>query len=760
MFWWKKKSQSAPSQSLPSTPSPSPFHSVEHFTSNLTTLYYKLCPRPLYEELLHTLLNTCSTIYSEEFPPHIPSTISRDMRRKLDNFPAAYSLCLETFAEALLQFTAASPDIFLSHSSSSIFSQTYNLNTLSLLLTMPPRSLHSLEDPFSYQVEQAYQQLAKPFKRNSAALEALGVFDWDKCSYPSYYNPLPNPGPFVIDTAHENSLDGLNRATAGLYGGDDPDKTFRLYTRKTQDREKELKDLKRDWERKTKEYAKAEHTVREAAFEKMTKLDHILLHSPFFNHQTELVPHGNITLPFPIPTERWYEGAWIIAPPGRGKTNLARHLFFNLPEDATVIIIDAKGELIQSFSHLKALHDRLVFLEPDLEHPLAINPLDIGGHSVELLEYLFSTLLEAQMTPLQSTLFRSVLILLTQIPDATLTTFRDIILNGYKKYQQHLSKLDPEDAEFFTHEFDTQRYTKTKEEILWRLRLLSGNPHLRAMFKATKTKVDMTELFDSRKVVLINNNYDLLGDQGSEFFGRFFLALIWNAIRKRSRSTATKRPVYVIIDEAQYVIARDRKIATILHQCRAQNISMIFAHQELQQIKDEDVKSALANCSIKFANAEGDAHELAARMDTTPELLTSQPTGSFVARVRGVTQTPVAIAVKLVDMSQYPTISAAQFATLQAQMRLRYCQSLTAPADDTLYWEITVSPIVARDGGERTIQGLRIKIPPYTKHGTKLRLRGVGTPKGGGAKGDIILTVHVAGYEHPFELPHDPTEIG
>ena len=140
---------------------------------------------------------------------------------------------------------------------------------------------------------------------------------------------------------------------------------------------------------------------------------------------------------------------------------------------------------------------------------------------------------------------------------------------------------------------------------MWRLRTLMSIPSLDAIFQSPTTKLDIGRLMDEGKVICINNNYELLGDQGSEFFGRLFIALVWAAARKRSRlPDDQKRPVYFFIDEAHYAIARDTKIATILQQCRSQNIAMIFAHQAVQQIKDEDVKTALTDCAIKFAKLD------------------------------------------------------------------------------------------------------------------------------------------------------------
>lgn len=360
------------------------------------------------------------------------------------------------------------------------------------------------------------------------------------------------------------------------------------------------------------------------AYEALTPIQKALAWTPLYWAHYDFEEY-KVSIPFDIPSERWFEGTWIVANQGRGKTNLLRHLVLNAPQDACLILMDAKGDLINSFNHMAHLKDHLVFIDPDPDCPLAINPLNIGAHSIEFLEYVFAALLETPLTPLQATLFRLTLTLAVVIPHATLETFRDIIQNGWKKYESYVRKLRPRDQDFFDKEFDTATYAKTKQEIMWRLRTLMTVPALDAIFQSPVTKLDIGTLMDQPYVICINNNYELLGDQGSEFFARLFIALVWAAARKRSRlPDHLKRPVYFFIDEAHYAIARDTKITTIIHQCRSQKIAMIFSHQEVQQIKDEDVRSALSNCAIKFANSTGEAHELAPRLDTTPEFIKAQ----------------------------------------------------------------------------------------------------------------------------------------
>jgi len=403
---------------------------------------------------------------------------------------------------------------------------------------------------------------------------------------------------------------------------------------------------------------------------------------------TPLVNLFDIPIPFGLPDRQRFEGQWIVAPSGRGKTTLLFSMLKeDLEKDASIIILDSKGDLSNTVRHLERAKHRLVLLEPDEQYPLAINPLDLGAtstHTIELIEYVFSALLQAETTALQSTLFRSVVLLLQKHPNATFLDLRRVLTEGWKtNYADAVRKLDPEDADFFLRgEFDSNTYKQTKQEVLWRVRDLTTRiPILRAMFSAPKTLIPMGELMDAKKVVVIDNTKRLLGDDGTEFLGRFFLAMIRAAADQRSHlPDEQKVPVFCYVDEAHNVIKRDEKLASILQECRSQKIAMILAHQAISQIESAKTLGALQDCAIRYANSDEEAPDLAPRLRTTPEFLRSLPVGTFAAFIRDLTPTAVPIRIQIPKLG--PTMSPQDFTALRQTMRERYSLKPTPPPTD------------------------------------------------------------------------------
>jgi len=360
--------------------------------------------------------------------------------------------------------------------------------------------------------------------------------------------------------------------------------------------------------------------------------------------------------PFVIRPAARFSGTWIVAPPGRGKTNLLHNMIsFDRKEQATVVLMDSKGDLINSY---KGYPD-VVVIDPATAN---INPLQLGSstRSVEFLEYIFSALLETSMTSLQKTLFRAILTVLLKVPNATLETFRQVLTGGWRPLglEPYIRQCDPSTQDFFLvgnpkPQFDSNTYVETKQQVLWRLQLLLSNEYLRAIFTSPTTNVPFSELLDSGKTIIIDNSKDDLGEDGAEFFGRFFVALTWMAAVSRSRlRPEQKMPVYFYIDECQGVIYRDTKIKTILDECRSQKIALILAHQRVGQI-NPDVMDALNNCAIRLANSDGDAEALAKRFRVEAVQL-RLPIGSFACFVRDQTAQACTVSVPEFDMSSFP----------------------------------------------------------------------------------------------------------
>lgn len=396
-----------------------------------------------------------------------------------------------------------------------------------------------------------------------------------------------------------------------------------------------------------------------------------------------------------LPEQMRFEHQWIVAPQGAGKTQLIQYQLTRDIEEvvkgnASVVVMDSQGDLINLISGLKAIPmEKLCIIEPDPSYPIALNLFDLGKSRVEtydervremldnnaldLLTQVFDTLLGTETTPKQTTLFRHSIRLCRAVPDATIHTLTEILNTDTIPYPEHVARLPKTSRDFFETLFvDKKQFGQTKQEVAWRLSLMLENSTFERMFSQSKSKIDLFAELNSSKVILINTDKSLLKDAGTELFGRFFIAMLLQASQERALIKRENRlPTYVYIDEAQDYLAHDTNVTTILDQARKMNIGMVLAHQRTAQM-DGKVLDALTNVSIKCARAVNDsgAHVLARNMAATPELISKQPVGHFAIALRN--NPAVSIRIPPYVMENMPRIGDGDMKVLKHKMREKY----------------------------------------------------------------------------------------
>jgi hypothetical protein len=319
---------------------------------------------------------------------------------------------------------------------------------------------------------------------------------------------------------------------------------------------------------------------------------------------TPFVELLKLALPFEIPQKTRFEHHWIIGGTGHGKTNAVANLLIDdlqrvADGKASIVVIDSQNSLIPMLAHLPffakggLLDGKLVLIDAsDVEYPVALNLFDMGLQRIknyslldrerllntasEVMQFILQSLLGAEMTSRQSTLFGFSLQAMQLIPNATIHTFRELMEpNGRKKFAPYLANLEGRARDFFETQFDSDIFRQTKQQVVARLFAISENRTFDRMLSHPRSKLDLFTEINAGKVILINTAKDLLKAEGTEIFGRFFLALIAQAAQERATLTPAKRlACFVYIDEAQDYLSTDSNFTMILEQARKQNVGI------------------------------------------------------------------------------------------------------------------------------------------------------------------------------------------
>ncbi|KYK43221.1 hypothetical protein A1D31_38305 [Bradyrhizobium liaoningense] len=399
---------------------------------------------------------------------------------------------------------------------------------------------------------------------------------------------------------------------------------------------------------------------------------------------------------------------WIVAGTGAGKTTALQYLIAEdlqraIRGECSVVVLDSQHQLIEQLSNLnlfapgQPLDGKLCLLDAaDVEFPIALNLFDMKidrlvslsalqreklmNSALEMYDFIIGSLLQSEMTSRQSTLFRFVTRALFAIPGATIHTFHDILQNGVARYQAQIDGLDPTTRQFFATDFNSTQFKQTKEQVIARLWAVLGNRTFLHMFSSPHSKVDLfSEINTPGKVILINAEKGLLKEEGTELFGRFFLALINQAAAQRSNLPASQRlPCFVYVDECYNYIRNDAKIQVILAESRQQNIGVVLAHQYLGQLEASVLRALAANTSIKMVTRldSADRSAMARDMNTTPDFIRDQPDYSFACFMRGETRSAISVRFPLNALKRFGSMTPAERSLVRDRNRTTYANPI------------------------------------------------------------------------------------
>ncbi|MEO0792370.1 MAG: type IV secretory system conjugative DNA transfer family protein, partial [Pseudomonadota bacterium] len=413
-------------------------------------------------------------------------------------------------------------------------------------------------------------------------------------------------------------------------------------------------------------------------------------------------------VPVDVPDQTRFEHTHVIAGTGHGKTQLIQHLIAQdldqvAQGEASVVVLDSQGDLIDNISHLDVfarggpLADRLVLIDPtDVAFPVALNMFDMNTDApdpleqekllngvLELYDYIFGSLLGAELTQKQDVIFRYVARLLLLIPGASIQHLLRLMEDGgLEDFAGYIGKLDsPTARAFFETEFNNKDFNATKQQVRRRLWGILENKTFEHMFSSPHSKLRLSDEMNAGKVILINTSKALLKQTGTEIFGRFFVALITQAALERASVPKSERvPTHVYIDEANdYFKGGDQNLPIILEQARKYRISMTLSHQFLDQLDAKLKASFAANTSIKIVGgvSDKDARAMASEMRTTAETIAAMRKfddhSEFAISVKNVTAGAMRLRVPFGHMEGMPHMTEAQFSAVRDVQREQYC---------------------------------------------------------------------------------------
>ncbi|MDO8551471.1 MAG: type IV secretion system DNA-binding domain-containing protein [bacterium] len=294
---------------------------------------------------------------------------------------------------------------------------------------------------------------------------------------------------------------------------------------------------------------------------------------------------------------------YIIGKTGTGKSTLIANMAINdIRNREGVAIIDPHGDLsekILDYIPSYRMND-VCYLDPaDVNHPFRLNFLECKNpEHRELIASgivaIFYKLYANSWGPRLEYILRNSIMTLLFKPDSTLVDVPRLLTD--KAFRAKVLEFldDPVLMSFWKAEYETATEKMQSEwiqSILNKVGQFVASPMIRGIIGHPKSTIDLEEIMNSSKILLLNLSSGRLGEDNSALLGAMFISKIQLAAMNRVNIPEEQRKdFYLYVDEFQTFATNS--FIKILSEARKYRLNLTLANQYIAQVPEE-IQSAI-----------------------------------------------------------------------------------------------------------------------------------------------------------------------
>lgn len=301
--------------------------------------------------------------------------------------------------------------------------------------------------------------------------------------------------------------------------------------------------------------------------------------------------------PFGIYTDDRRRHVYVIGKTGVGKTTLLENMIIqDVKMGRGLALVDPHGDVAEKILDIippERINDVVYFDPADVDFPVAFNPLE----SVDpQYKYLVASGLVSSLKkiwadswgPRLEYILRNVILALLDYPSSTmLGIMRMLSDKAYRtKVVEHIS--DPVVKAFWVNEFANynERFrSEAISPIQNKVGQFLSSSIIRNIVAQPKSTIDMKDIMDNGKILLVNVSKGRIGEDNSALLGAMLITKLQLAAMDRaSIPEAERRDFYLYVDEFQNFATES--FATILSEARKYRLNLIIAHQYITQMEE------------------------------------------------------------------------------------------------------------------------------------------------------------------------------
>ena len=294
---------------------------------------------------------------------------------------------------------------------------------------------------------------------------------------------------------------------------------------------------------------------------------------------------------------------YIIGKSGVGKSTLLENMTLDdIRERRGVGVVDPHGEYVDYVLERipsYRVNDVIIFDPGDRAFPIGFNVLEVDTPDQKVVTAsgvvgVFKKIFGESWGPRLEYWLSSAILALLDYPDATLMMVPRLFTDDIFRAGVIDVVKDPVIKQRWLNEYDRldqRQRNETISPILNKVGQFLSSSVIRNIVGQPKSSIDMRQVMDEGKIVLIKLAKGLIGEDNAALLGALMITKLQLAALSRADVEETKRPdFFLYVDEFQN-FATD-SFATILSEARKYHLSLTLANQYMSQLSDT-VKNAI-----------------------------------------------------------------------------------------------------------------------------------------------------------------------
>lgn len=294
---------------------------------------------------------------------------------------------------------------------------------------------------------------------------------------------------------------------------------------------------------------------------------------------------------------------YIIGKTGTGKTTMIENMIVqDIIAGNGVAFVDPHGESVEKIINYipsSRINDVVYFNPADLDYPIAFNPLESVDPKYKHLVAsglmgVFTKIWENVWSARMEYILNNTILALLDTPGNTMLGIARMLVD--KKFRKRIvdNIRDPIVKAFWIDEFANYNERFRNEAIAPiqnKVGQFLSSAIIRNIVGQPKSTIDLREIMDKKKILLLNLSKGRIGEDNSALLGAMFITKLQLAAISRVDVPEEERTdFYLYVDEFQNFATES--FATILSEARKYHLNLIIAHQYIEQL-DEKVTAAV-----------------------------------------------------------------------------------------------------------------------------------------------------------------------